>query len=109
MLSGFVENLQNDDSLRDPRLVRPLDVMAQQAARMPDRRRPAVAGATGRDSAPSEQEDVDMGALLRSVADDCRSCPAMGRRSIVKSDRSVDCWAITNSCEARLPTSSSMR
>ena len=75
----FVENLQNDDSLRDPRLARPLDVMAQQAARMRQIVEDLLllARLEG-DSAPSEQEDVDMAALLRSVADDCRSLSSDG-------------------------------
>ena len=79
VLSGFVENLQNDDSLRDPRLARPLDVMAQQAARMRQIVEDLLllARLEG-DSAPSEQEDVDMAALLRSVADDCRSLSSDG-------------------------------
>ena len=79
VLSGFVENLQNDESLRDPRLVRPLDVMAQQAARMRQIVEDLLllARLEG-DSAPSQPEDVDMAALLRSVADDCRSLSSDG-------------------------------
>lgn len=73
VLSGFIENLQNDETLPSERLTRPLDLMAQQTARMRQIVEDLLLLARLEGNyAVSQEEDVDMGALLHSVADDCR-------------------------------------
>lgn len=74
VLSGFIENLQNDEGLKDPRLVRPLEVMAQQTARMRHivedllllARLESASTATRRD-------ELDVGEMLRLVVEECRT------------------------------------
>lgn len=74
VLSGFVENLQNDDGIRDERLTRPLELMAQQATRMRQIVEDLLLLARlESDATPSPRVEVDVAALLRLVADECRT------------------------------------
>ena len=73
VLSGFIENLQNDENLPDRRWARPLDLMAQQATRMRQIVEDLLLLARlESDSTPGRQDGVDIGRMLRLVADDCR-------------------------------------
>ncbi len=73
VISGFIENLQLDEST-DPRLSRPLELMAQQTERM---RRIVedllLLARLESASAPSQSTAVDIARLLESVADEGRS------------------------------------
>ncbi|MGB5743937.1 MAG: phosphate regulon sensor histidine kinase PhoR [Sedimenticolaceae bacterium] len=73
VLSGFIENLQNDENLPDQRWTRPLDLMSQQATRMRQIVEDLLLLARlESDSTPGRQDGVDIGRILRLVADDCR-------------------------------------
>jgi two-component system phosphate regulon sensor histidine kinase PhoR len=77
VLSGFIENLQNDEKLADQRWARPLDLMAQQATRMRQIVEDLLLLARlESDSTPGRQDSVDIGRMLRLVADDCRELRA---------------------------------
>jgi two-component system phosphate regulon sensor histidine kinase PhoR len=74
VLSGFIENLQNDDTLSEPRLVRPLELMAQQTARMRQIVEDLLLLARlESDSAASQQQEVDLAQMLGSIAEECRA------------------------------------
>jgi len=74
VLSGFVENLQNDEGLHEPRLVRPLELMGQQTERMRQIVEDLLllARLEG-ESTASRQDEVDIGELLNLVAEECRA------------------------------------
>ena len=74
VLSGFIENLQNDDSLDEPRLVRPLELMGQQTQRMRQIVEDLLLLARlESDSATPADQQVDVGELLRVVAEECQA------------------------------------
>ena len=74
VISGFIENLQLDNSLYDERFIRPLDLMAQQTARMRQIVEDLLLLARlESDSAPGRTEEVEIGELLVVVADECRA------------------------------------
>jgi two-component system phosphate regulon sensor histidine kinase PhoR len=79
VLSGFVENLQNDPALNEPRLARPLEVMAQQTARM---RRLVedllLLARLESEAKPVPQEEVALQRMLESIADDARMLAGEG-------------------------------
>ncbi|MCB1786879.1 MAG: phosphate regulon sensor histidine kinase PhoR [Gammaproteobacteria bacterium] len=74
VLSGFVENLQAMPDLDDPRLQRPLEIMAQQSARM---RRIVedllLLARLESESTRNAPVPVDVGELLHQVADECQA------------------------------------
>lgn len=72
VLSGFVENLQADDSLADdPRLGRPLELMAQQTARMRQIVEDLLLLARlESESTEADEAPVDVVGMLHSVADE---------------------------------------
>ena len=72
VISGFIENLQIDEGLQNQRLARPLDVMAQQAARMGRIVEDLLLLARlESDSNRSRNDPVDIEGLIHSVADEC--------------------------------------
>jgi two-component system phosphate regulon sensor histidine kinase PhoR len=72
VLSGFVENLQDDDAMQDPRLHRPLDLMAQQTARMRQIVEDLLLLARLESETTSSRLDpVSIAELLQVVADEC--------------------------------------
>jgi two-component system, OmpR family, phosphate regulon sensor histidine kinase PhoR len=83
VLSGFVENLQADDSLaEDPRLARPLELMAQQAGRMRQIVEDLLLLARlESESTQADEAPVDVVGMLHSVADEiatmCAGTPAI--------------------------------
>ncbi|MDJ0740836.1 MAG: phosphate regulon sensor histidine kinase PhoR [Gammaproteobacteria bacterium] len=73
VVGGFIENLQNDDSLTDPRLVRPLELMSQQTSRMSRIVEDLLQLARlESQSATTMRAAVDIGELLQLVADECQ-------------------------------------
>jgi two-component system phosphate regulon sensor histidine kinase PhoR len=72
VVSGFIENLQNDDTLPADRVARPLELMAQQAARMGQIVEDLLVLAR-LESQPIENhaKEVSMTPLLQQVADEC--------------------------------------
>jgi two-component system phosphate regulon sensor histidine kinase PhoR len=78
VIGGFIENLQIDETLQHARLERPLDLMAQQTARM---RRLVedllLLARLESDTARNQSDEVDMGELLRSIATECQSIAAI--------------------------------
>ena len=71
VVSGFVENLQADESLSDERLKRPLDLMAQQTARMRQIVEDLLLLARLESgSTATEQQPVDIVGMLQLVADE---------------------------------------
>ncbi len=80
VVSGFVENLQNDPALDEPRLARPLELMAQQTARM---RRIVedlllLARLEGDAGEPRPQEEIAVDRVLELVADEARALAPAG-------------------------------
>ncbi|MCB1801307.1 MAG: phosphate regulon sensor histidine kinase PhoR [Gammaproteobacteria bacterium] len=74
VISGFVENLQDNELSQDERLSRPLQLMAQQASRMRQIVEDLLLlarleGGTGTES----HQVVDVVRLLETVADECRA------------------------------------
>ena len=74
VLSGFIENLQNDEGLHEPRLVRPLELMGQQTERMRQIVEDLLllARLEG-ESTAGRQDEVDVAELLNLVAEECRA------------------------------------
>lgn len=74
VLSGFIENLQADQSLQDQRLRRPIELMAQQSARMRQIVEDLLllAKLEG-ESKQGKEQDIVVGGVLRLVADECRA------------------------------------
>jgi two-component system phosphate regulon sensor histidine kinase PhoR len=74
VLSGFVENLQASELLQDERLRRPIELMGQQAARMRQIVEDLLllARLEG-ESVRSMQQEVEVGGMLRLIADECRA------------------------------------
>jgi len=73
VLSGFIENLQNDD-LKEPRLVRPLELMGQQTERMRQIVEDLLLLARlESESAAHARQAVDVGEMLELVAEECRA------------------------------------
>ena len=73
VVSGFIENLQNDQRLQSDGLARPLELMAQQAARMSQLVEDLLLLARlESESAANMQQEVDIGATLQLVADECQ-------------------------------------
>jgi len=77
VLSGFIENLQNDEGLHDPRLVRPLELMGQQTERMRQIVEDLLllARLEGENSA-NRRDQVDVAELLNLVAEEGRALRA---------------------------------
>ena len=77
VIGGFIENLQIDETLQHDRLDRPLDLMAQQTARM---RRLVedllLLARLESDSARNQNDEINMEHLLHDVADECREIAA---------------------------------
>ena len=77
VIGGFIENLQIDETLQQDRLERPLDLMAQQTMRM---RRLVedllLLARLESDSARNQNDEVDIGELLRDIADECQTISA---------------------------------
>ncbi len=74
VLSGFIENVQTDENLQDPRLRRPLELMGQQAARMRQIVEDLLLLARlESDSTEVRDAEVDVGSMLHLVADECRT------------------------------------
>ena len=73
VISGFIENLQNDPRLPAEQLARPLELMAQQAARMSQLVEDLLLLARlESQSAGNRMQEVDIAAMLQQVADECR-------------------------------------
>lgn len=73
VISGFIENLQDAEQVTRESVARPLDLMAQQAARMRQIVEDLLLLARlESDSKPKLQDAVDMRGLLRMVADECQ-------------------------------------
>ncbi|MCB1775051.1 MAG: phosphate regulon sensor histidine kinase PhoR [Gammaproteobacteria bacterium] len=70
VVSGFVENLQADESLSDQRLKRPLALMAQQTARMRQIVEDLLLLARLESDSTADQQQVDMVEMLQLVADE---------------------------------------
>lgn len=74
VISGFIENLQASDGGSSPGLARPLELMAQQAARMRQIVEDLLLLARLESgSRPNRLDEVDMGELCRAVAGECRA------------------------------------
>ena len=74
VIGGFVENLQIDETLPHDRLERPLLLMAQQTARMRQIVEDLLLLARlESDTARNQNDQIDVGGLLRSVADECQN------------------------------------
>ncbi|MCP5299519.1 MAG: phosphate regulon sensor histidine kinase PhoR [Chromatiaceae bacterium] len=77
VISGFIENLQADERCSDKRLERPLELMAQQAARMRHIIEDLLLLARLEAGQTTEVlDDVDVAAMLHGVADECRALRA---------------------------------
>jgi two-component system phosphate regulon sensor histidine kinase PhoR len=71
VVSGFVENLQADETVTDERLRRPLDLMAQQTARMRQIVEDLLLLARlESESTASQRQPVDIVGMLHQVADE---------------------------------------
>ena len=74
VISGFIENLQIDENLQNDRLTRPLELMAQQTARMGRIVEDLLLLARlESDSNRNQSDRVDIGELIRNVADECQA------------------------------------
>jgi len=74
VIGGFIENLQMDESLRNDGLTRPLELMAQQTARMGRIVEDLLLLARlESDSYRNQNDRVDIGELVRNVADECQA------------------------------------
>lgn len=74
VIGGFIENLQMDEGLQDDRLTRPLYLMAQQTARMGRIVEDLLLLARlESDTNRNRNDEVNIGELIYSVADDCSS------------------------------------
>lgn len=73
VVSGFIENLQNDDSLPQQRLARPFELMSQQAERMAQIVADLlILARLESKSMAGGQSEVDIDEILRTVVDECR-------------------------------------
>ena len=74
VIGGFIENLQMDENLQNDRLTRPLELMAQQTARMGRIVEDLLLLARlESDSNRNQNDRVDIGELIRNVADECQA------------------------------------
>ena len=74
VIGGFIENLQMDESLQIDSLTRPLELMAQQTARMGRIVEDLLLLARlESDSVRNLNDRVDIGELIRNVADECQA------------------------------------
>lgn len=74
VLSGFIENLRNDETLTEPRLARPLELMGQQTERMRQIVEDLLLLARLESaSTASRQEEVDVAMMVRLIAEECRA------------------------------------
>ena len=77
VIGGFIENLQIDETLQHDRLERPLDLMAQQTARMSRLVEDLLLLARlESDTARNQNDEVDLGELLRNIVAECQSIAA---------------------------------
>lgn len=91
VIAGFIENLQIAESEKNERLKRPLDLMAQQTARMRQIVEDLLLLARlESDSARNSNDKVDMARLLGAVALECRTLGA-GVPSIKSESNSTRC------------------
>ena len=99
VIGGFIENLQMDESLRNDRLTRPLELMAQQTARMGRIVEDLLLLARlESDSNRSQYDRVDIGDLIRNVADECQAladdvpridCQVTSRRRVLGDEKQL--------------------
>jgi two-component system phosphate regulon sensor histidine kinase PhoR len=74
VIGGFIENLQMDENLQNDRMTRPLELMAQQTARMGRIVEDLLLLARlESDSNRNQSDRVDIGELIRNVADECQA------------------------------------
>jgi two-component system phosphate regulon sensor histidine kinase PhoR len=74
VIGGFIENLQMDENLQNDRMTRPLELMAQQTARMGRIVEDLLLLARlESDSNRNQNDRVDIGELIRNVADECQA------------------------------------
>lgn len=105
VLSGFIENLQGDENLDEPRLTRPLELMGQQTTRMRQIVEDLLLLARlESESTASREHEVDPGAMLQAVAEECRAmgpevpdimCEIRSRRRLLGDEKQLRS-AITN-------------
>lgn len=85
VISGFIENLQNDEQVSAERLKRPLELMAQQTSRMRQIVEDLLLLSSLESAAEmNETAAVDIGAMLRSIADECQGLHDDAARITVK-------------------------
>ena len=74
VIGGFIENLQMDENLQNDSLRRPLELMAQQTSRMGRIVEDLLLLARlESDSNRNQNDRVDIGELIRNVADECQA------------------------------------
>jgi two-component system phosphate regulon sensor histidine kinase PhoR len=99
VIGGFIENLQMDENLQNDRLMRPLELIAQQTTRMGRIVEDLLLLARlESDSNRSQYDRVDIGDLIRNVADECQAladdvpridCQVTSRRRVLGDEKQL--------------------